>query len=756
MTCQRPGSRTFGAEWNHPMGNGYRIAFLALMLIQALFLARIIFLGEVIYPHCNNLELTGMADGVDCSPENRKFSDQSSAYMPEIELHLNGARHSWLTTWNPHNQLGRPAIHLSGFSRAYPIAFLLSLFITNAFVFYSIFTAITVILTGVFCFLFLKRVDFHPVTCLVLSIGLSCGVPSSYWLTFVMFLSPVCWALCLLWLITALFHKRSFVVATGLSFGVYSLLMTAYPQSVVATGYVILTYTLLLFWRSNSKTFEKLEVAGLLCAATFFGLICALPVYIDLGFTAGQSDRVNADHVFFLASLPKIHGIKDLGFFLGLCYDAFWFGNPIHRSYPFEFNGLSLTPLYFTLSLLTVPDGQWKKLWPWQAFVMICFISTVWKPAYLLLVDYAGFCFSRYLPLSAAIIPAFLLAGYGMERLIRGGTSQPRMAIISSIIPLALMAMLTIHEPGAVNPGYAFLSVATTAGIAMAISMPKIAVFMMTFLGILGVFAYGFQLQLVRPVGAIVQSSPLTEALVKESKGYRYGKIGPELAGFIPPNHEIMLGVNSPFSYDSLSSRRFQQIILGLSDKGAHTFGRWFGYIESDSKIDSDAISYSGINLLVSKTPIHSYQFSKVHETQGILFYRRNKAPAMMAQLRNFSYDGCQVLVTGSLDDQIRLNSRTEKSFDDYIHVKPESFEGETLLFLSRQYHPSWKAWNGDSPLQVVQVNDFYLGVIVAPGVTDIEMAFRPCVVWAWIPQVCFAVLGIGAALVFIRKRRLG
>lgn len=62
LICGRPGAITFHTEWNHPMGNSYTKAFLALMLIQIMFLRLIMFFGEVIYPHCNDnvVDLNGM------------------------------------------------------------------------------------------------------------------------------------------------------------------------------------------------------------------------------------------------------------------------------------------------------------------------------------------------------------------------------------------------------------------------------------------------------------------------------------------------------------------------------------------------------------------------------------------------------------------------------------------------------------------------------------------------------------------------
>jgi hypothetical protein len=77
----------------------HKQSFISLILVQLLYFAPVVFKGEVIFAHSNDYEVLGINRTVaDDYLFNRKFSDQSSVYIPEINQHLNGKHHSWLST----------------------------------------------------------------------------------------------------------------------------------------------------------------------------------------------------------------------------------------------------------------------------------------------------------------------------------------------------------------------------------------------------------------------------------------------------------------------------------------------------------------------------------------------------------------------------------------------------------------------------------------------------------------------------------
>ena len=97
----------------------YRKSLIFLIIVQTIFFIHVFIKGEVIFPHYNDIEL-GICPENDERMSNRKFSDQSSVFIPEINQHLNGNHRAWISTWNPFVQLGRPTFQ--GFGKAYLIS----------------------------------------------------------------------------------------------------------------------------------------------------------------------------------------------------------------------------------------------------------------------------------------------------------------------------------------------------------------------------------------------------------------------------------------------------------------------------------------------------------------------------------------------------------------------------------------------------------------------------------------------------------
>ena len=75
--------------------------------------------GVVVAPHRQFSELVANDSTGATQLENRKFSDFTNGYIPEISAHLKGARSSWLTLWTNQNELGRPSYQIFAFSPAY-------------------------------------------------------------------------------------------------------------------------------------------------------------------------------------------------------------------------------------------------------------------------------------------------------------------------------------------------------------------------------------------------------------------------------------------------------------------------------------------------------------------------------------------------------------------------------------------------------------------------------------------------------------
>ena len=718
----------------------YKHTFLSLVILQICFLSPILTQNVVIFPHSNSLEATGY-EAKDVSA-NRKFSDISNSFIPEINLHLNGNQNNWLSTWNPRVQFGRPAFQRWQ-SKASLITHLLSLFTNNPFVLYSMLASLIVSLTGIFCFLFLKALELHPLACFSIAAGLSMGPYFSYWLTFVQFLAVQCWTLGLLWLIIEFIKKRSFVTGAGLAFFTYNLLMMGRIQTIIRSAYLIVGFTLIYLWLANRNFKWKVYTLGFLGMAALFGAITALPTYLDLIANSARSARIsNVDDSFFLTNLPRIENLRELGLFMQLMVDPFWFGNPIKSDYPFIYNGFSFTPLYFFLFLMSFTNYQWRRLWPWQLLAAAGLIATLWSPAYLFIVHYLGFHLSRSTPLGVIFIPVHILAGYALDHLLRNGTKQILSPIILIALPLAGAGFTGFSYNQDLRPVFVLISLLIIVSVGLFLwTKSHILLIILTTIA---VFVYGFSMMLSRPLDTIRISSPLVEKIKQETQdGSRYAWVGSP-RGVLPPNQEALLGIRSIHSYDSVSSVNFQKLVLRLSDEGTKIYGRHFNNLSSAAKLDHDPFSYTGVSLILSRQQLNQPLLQEVGEINGIKFYKLPSAPILEAQLTDFERQADnQVHVAGSLVHQTRLDLDKLASFDDFLRFKVTPVDQETLLFVSQQYHPFWQATGNGKPLSTVMINDFYLGAIIPPQVTEVTLEFRPYARFSWIPQLIYGVSGV-------------
>ncbi|MBD1837180.1 hypothetical protein [Coleofasciculus sp. FACHB-501] len=732
----------------------YKQSFIFLIFVQFLYFAPVFLKGEVIFPHSNNYEVIGSNLIVENNYiSNRKFSDQSSVYIPEINQHLNGNYHNWLSTWNPYVELGRPTFQLSGFSRAYLITNMLSIFTKNPFILYTALTVITVCLTGIFLFLFLKALDLHPLACSIAAIGLSLGIFVSYWLTFTLFISPICWSVCLLWLNTEFIKKPSFLSAIGISFATYSILMTGYPQFIVLSAYILVPYTIVGVCKYTISVKNKFSTALMILGLVVSGVLMASPAYADLLINSQRSARLSGvSDDFFLAVLPKIHNFRDLGIFFTSIFDPFWLGNPIHPNYPVIFNGLSLNPFYFTLFLFSFLNKQWRNLWPWQLFSIFCLIGTIWPPVYLFAVHHLGFNLSRFQLLSGAIIPGFILCGYAIDNLVRNKLVKPRYLIAWSLVPLTALSALQLvfwyKQYDYLNLKFIAASWLIIMILALFIAVKK--PLLLQCLAVICIFIYGQSLMLVRSLDNIQTSSPLISLIRKEiSDNSRFALVGNEIVGIIPPNQEALFQIKSIHSYNSLSSKNYQEIVLKWSQSGTNTYGRHFNKLDSESKISTTDFSLSGVSLLISKTPLTTQKVVKIAEFNKIKVYKKLQQPILLLQTPNYSIkDGNQVSLKSSVEKGLPLNTKEIIVFDDFKKIEVTPLEQETLLFLSQQYHPQWRATSKDILLKTVMVNGFYQGVIIPPGINEVDFEFLPYVLWSWIPQLIYAFFGAGAVII--------
>src|SRR5690606_33947324 len=118
---------------------------------------------------------------------------------------------------------------------------------------------------------------------LIAGAGLASSPFFMYWLTFPMFLATICWTAGALWAVTRLARRPDILGWSMLAFSAYSLLMTAYPQSVVMHAYMLAGYGLwLAYYKARVSQLALAKFLLFTISALVVGVALALPVYRDL------------------------------------------------------------------------------------------------------------------------------------------------------------------------------------------------------------------------------------------------------------------------------------------------------------------------------------------------------------------------------------------------------------------------------------------------------------------------------------------
>jgi hypothetical protein len=129
-----------------------------------------------------------------------------------------------------------------------------------------------------------------------------------------------------------------------------------------------------------------------------------------------------------------------------------------------------------------------------------------------------------------------------------------------------------------------------------------------------------------------------------------------------------------------------------------------------------------------------------------LLIYKNQNAVTGPLQSSEFTRETDGIRLTGAAARKSRqLTYLVAK--DDMRRVKTNPAAEPTLLFLSEQYHESWRAYSETRVLQTVPVNAFFLGVLVPPGTRQVEVRFKPHARRAWIAHAVFAIAGLAFVL---------
>ncbi|NJD25023.1 MAG: hypothetical protein FIB06_06420 [Betaproteobacteria bacterium] len=703
--------------------------------------------GDVVAPNRQFTELA-MADQARVKQlENSKFSDFSNGYIPEILEHFKGSRSGWLVTWTNKNELGRPVYHTSGFSPAYMPSWMIAQIANSPWYFITALSLATCFSAGLFIILFCRELRFSPLAGLIAGTSLAASPFFMYWLTFPMFPAVWCWAAGALWAVTRLAKHSDLLGWSALAFSTYSLLMTAYPQPVVFHAYLLGGYGLWLAYnRARFGRGAMVKFLSLAASASVVGASLAFPVYRDLFILSSESARVAPDSSFFLVVLPKLASFTDLVRLFVLSTVPEIFGNPIAPSFPFSYDGLSVTliVIFFGAVALLI---SFKKTWGWWlAILVLCLLAFV-PQLYVLGVKYFGFNLSRGTPLASIMLPLTVITAFSIDALAkRTHRSQfSGTVLFSGMVALVVIAIGVAFGFSQRVPIHWELVVVmlTVSGLLIA-QYDRIRSTLLVLALALVLVMTSYPLMLKQDPAQIAQTSPLVEK-VRESlpPGSRYAVAAPGVS-VLPPNLNATLGLASVHSYNSLSSTRYHSLIKSLGGE-VKTYGRWNGAISPD--FAGQMFWMSNISLILSPGKLAHENLEFLGEESGIHLYRVVSRMGESLQVVSPRPELDLSLAKLVLDDPRGMVTNTPVKILDSgdvleFEVKPSA---PSVFLLSQKFHHDWEALaetnQGWQTVQTVEVNGVFQGVMLPQETRRVRLDFKPLARHAWIAHVFWVLL---------------
>jgi len=738
----------------------YRRVFLAYVLLFVVLTFRYWGLGEVIAPHRQAQELGAPAIVSIDHPENRKFSDYTNAYIPEIEQLLHARRSGWLGLWSGSNELGRPLFHLSGFSPAYPPAAALAYFTSSPQRFITVLSLGISLLGGFFVMLLCRQLGLTPISGLVAGGSMAASPFFMYWLTFPAFLAVATWSAAALYAMSRLSTKKDLPGWAVLCFSVYSLLMTAYPQPVVVHAYMMTAYGVVLAARVRRE-------AGAIAATRFVALLgtacvvagaLSLPAYLDVYRTATDSTRITADPSFYTDYLPHIASFTDLARFLTLGLFPEVLGNPISSAFALPYDGLSITPpvIFFAVCSLFL---ALRKNWGWWLAIALIGLFTFSSSAYVFGVKHLGFNISPSTPLGNAMLPMTIAVAYGVDRLY-GSAAMPRAwKAVSSLASICLIAGLAGSVIFASGNGLSIDWLAAgIAAVAILLLVAQIAYPSPLLAGaalVVSIAYSGYPLMLHQDPSQIAMSSPLVEAVRSQlAPDSRYAVTGSGLK-VLPPNLNATIGLDSIHSYNSLSSYRYRDLLKELGSD-ARAFGRWNDSIQPD--FDSIAFWMSNISVVLSPVrlpPTPALQYVDQYGQAYLYRVVSRMGCCLQVPVSHVGGSGGNIAISGSA---LRAGQKVSKRSDqgDLIEFDVPDHTSSVLI-LSQKFHPDWRAEaltaHGWEAIPTTAVNGVFQGAILPDGASQVRLRFKPYARFAWIAYAFWLLVLVALAAQSANRR---
>jgi hypothetical protein len=211
---------------------------------------------------------------------------------------------------------------------------------------------------------------------------------------------------------------------------------------------------------------------------------------------------------------------------------------------------------------------------------------------------------------------------------------------------------------------------------------------------------------------------------------------------FLPPNLNAGLGLASIHSYNSLSSKRYHNLIKVL---GGEIDG---GLRNSSISPDYNSAMFwmSNISLVLSPTKLAHENLESLGEESGVYLYKvisrmGESLQFMLPPQISIGKDGIQVADFRLLPRNIPRKLLDQEGFLEF-EVTPGI---PSILILSQKYHRDWEAQVFDKldwiTAETTVINSVFQGVLLPQNVQRVRLEFKPYANYSWIAHIFWLFL---------------
>ncbi len=690
--------------------------------------------------------------------ESTFFGDYLTGFIPQITLHLHAPRSGWLSLWSNQLEFGHQLLHLSGFSPAYVLTWVMSWVIDDAYVLSTVSFVICVYLTGLFALLYAQLITSHRQVALLAGLVFAFTLNFYFYNTFVMFAAICCWGVALCYgLLRLRYEPHNRWVALFISFAIYSLLYTAYPQSILTAAYIIAGYMAVLAWQLRQQPLQFRAFIGWGIGALVCGVALTLPAYLDI-YTGMQlsAARSAIGLDFFLASIPNVQSLQH-ALEIGLAYVVSDIWQPIttftKTKYPF--NG-GHTSLLMLLLMLLGAQQYWRNVWGWVVWLLIAiafsFNHTLFQLGYASIFPQVsrGVLFGGF----TQYFPQFVLALYGIHGILTTQWAhRPRQSAISLFVAGqciigAVAYAYWQHIPVQWNyVGYEFAVVAGMV-VVLRVTQPSIKFGLLVLMILINTQLLVRPLLLVQPYANVIHTSDTAQTIQKTLSPDSYvAVVAIKPSVRLEPNFTVMLDIPIIGAYSSLQSRYYVALMRRLH-VDYHTYTRNIRSI--GLPLNYTDLWLSNVRTIVSDKPIDTPGITRYTRSLGMYIYTIAdgmgcclRVPA--SALRTASTTPNQYWIDNPQATTNQRLTKKEDHGDAFQLVFPAQAEDSVIIF-NQQFHPDWIAEvqtpQGWQPTTTVVINEVYQGVQIPVGSTALSLQFQPWVRWSLVANLFWLLLG--------------